>query len=471
MERMKKVGHIIPRQSKDVNESQLGLGMEKLDRDAFDPEKVYDKVAALGVKWIRLQSGWKKTEQVEGVYDFAWLDSQVDNLILRGLRPWICLCYGNPLYDDLANEYYGSVGCPPIRSERAYSAWIRYVEATVKHFAGRVEYYEIWNEPEGVWTWRPQPNPVEYAEFCVRTGRAIKKCDPFAKIITGSHYQNSMWFLNAEFANGIMEVTDAVSYHSYDYDESVSIQRINAFRRLMKNYGREVELIQGETGSQSTSGGGGAFGHIRTNPNMQCKYLLRHVVAELLTGVKFTSIFSAVDMAENLDAKAGKPITICGYFGLLGAEFDSNTGNLVGDYYEKPSYYAFQNLCSVFSGGVAPADLPVLFAPQRSDRINGWDCHPKELIFGGLSKENGSMAFAYWKSTDLITCQGYEGTTSFEIAGVSDIDSVRLIDPMDGAVYAIGDDIIKSFGNGLYLFENIPVKDYPLIITIGNFAE
>ena len=65
----------------------MGLGMEKLDRDAFDPEKVYDKVAALGVKWIRIQSGWQKTEKEEGVYDFAWLDSQVDNLLSRGLPP------------------------------------------------------------------------------------------------------------------------------------------------------------------------------------------------------------------------------------------------------------------------------------------------------------------------------------------------------------------------------------------------
>ena len=45
------------------------------------PEKVYDKVAALGVKWIRIQSGWQKTEREEGVYDFAWLDKVVDNLI------------------------------------------------------------------------------------------------------------------------------------------------------------------------------------------------------------------------------------------------------------------------------------------------------------------------------------------------------------------------------------------------------
>lgn len=98
MERLKRIGKLEPRHSLDVKESPMGLGMEKLDRDAFDPEKVYDKVAALGVKWIRIQSGWQKTEKEEGVYDFAWLDSQVDNLLSRGLTPWLCLCYGNTLY-------------------------------------------------------------------------------------------------------------------------------------------------------------------------------------------------------------------------------------------------------------------------------------------------------------------------------------------------------------------------------------
>ena len=55
MERLKKIGTLEPIHSLDVkDESPMGLGMEKLDRDAFDPEKVYDKVAALGVKWIRI---------------------------------------------------------------------------------------------------------------------------------------------------------------------------------------------------------------------------------------------------------------------------------------------------------------------------------------------------------------------------------------------------------------------------------
>ena len=52
MERLKRIGKLEPRHSLDVKESPMGLDMEKLDRDAFDPEKVYDKAAALGVNMI-----------------------------------------------------------------------------------------------------------------------------------------------------------------------------------------------------------------------------------------------------------------------------------------------------------------------------------------------------------------------------------------------------------------------------------
>ena len=469
MDRFARIGRIKPRHSKDVKESRLGLGMEKLDRDAFDPEKVYDKVASLGVKWVRLQSGWQKTERKEGIYDFSWLDEEVNALISRGLVPWMCLCYGNALYDELAKEYYGAVGCPPIRTERAYHAWLRYVEATVRHFAGRVEYYEVWNEPDGGWTWRPSPDPSEYAEFCVRTGRVIKESDPNAKVIAGSTHRETMSFFQTCFASGVLEVADAITYHSYHYDEANSIQRIRAFQALLQSYGKEIDVIQGETGSQSMNGGNGAFRGIRTNQDMQTKYILRHTVAEILSGVKFTSVFSAVDMAENLDAKAGGPITTCGYFGLLGADFDPSTGGLVGDYREKPSYYAFQNLCSLLNENVTPTSLPVFFKPQISKRINGWDCSPKELIYGGLTKQNGSGAFVYWRSTNLNTTQGYDGTVTFELGGIR--GEVRLIDPIEGGIYAVGENVMKDMDNGLYLFENIPVRDYPLLLAFGDFCD
>ena len=71
MERLKKVGNVPSKNSKDVKNSKIGIGFEKLDRDVFDPEKAYERVAELGVKWVRIQSGWQRTERVRGVYDFA----------------------------------------------------------------------------------------------------------------------------------------------------------------------------------------------------------------------------------------------------------------------------------------------------------------------------------------------------------------------------------------------------------------
>ena len=62
---------------------------------------------------VRIQSGWERTEQEKGVYDFEWLDSIVDNLLERGLVPWINLVYGNGLYDDDAAKVFGAVGCRP----------------------------------------------------------------------------------------------------------------------------------------------------------------------------------------------------------------------------------------------------------------------------------------------------------------------------------------------------------------------
>ena len=125
MDNYRKIGMVPPVSAREAGDTVWGLGFEKLDRAVFDPEKAYDKVAELGVRHIRIQSGWARTEKVEGVYEFGWLDDIVDNLVRRGLEPWICLCYGNGLYDEAAREVFGAV---EIRSSRAASV-VRFVLA------------------------------------------------------------------------------------------------------------------------------------------------------------------------------------------------------------------------------------------------------------------------------------------------------------------------------------------------------
>ena len=182
MERLKKVGDVKKFASKEIDHSRLGIGFEKLDRMAFDPENAYDKVAAVGVKWVRIQSGWARTEKEKGVYSFDWLDSIVDNLVNRGLKPWICLCYGNSLYNERAAKVFGAVGCPPLTEEER-AAWSRYVTAVVKRYTGKVDWYEVWNEPDGVWCWKHGPSGTEYGELVKLTAAAVKQGNPDRKSV------------------------------------------------------------------------------------------------------------------------------------------------------------------------------------------------------------------------------------------------------------------------------------------------
>ena len=58
----KALGEIKPVASKDIEASPLSVGFETLDRKMFDPERAYEHVGRLGVKWARCQTGWARTE-------------------------------------------------------------------------------------------------------------------------------------------------------------------------------------------------------------------------------------------------------------------------------------------------------------------------------------------------------------------------------------------------------------------------
>jgi hypothetical protein len=263
-------GKLTPRHSLDGPSPLLGIGFEKLDRDVFDPEKAYDKLAAIGIKYVRLQSGWQRTEKKKGSYDFAWLDSIVNNLIQRGLTPWLCLCYGNELHTPAAKKFFGAVGVPPIKTQAERDAWDAYVRATVSHFKDRIHLYEIWNEPDGDWCWKPRQNPYEYGEFAIATAKTIRATDPSAQIAAfGITSPGHLPFLAGSFDTGLAQHIDAVTYHYYTTNELAYPQTINAFRSLLHSYNPNLKIIQGESGAQSRPDGEGALRRLPWTPLRQ----------------------------------------------------------------------------------------------------------------------------------------------------------------------------------------------------------
>ncbi|MBR5840015.1 MAG: beta-galactosidase [Victivallales bacterium] len=467
MDNLKAIAKVVPVHSSEVAYSRCGIGFEKLDRAVFDPSKAYDKVAALGVKWIRLQSGWARTEKEKGVYDFAWLDDIIDNLVNRGLVPWLCLCYGNGIYDEDAAKIFGAVGCPPIQTDEQVKAWHDYVVALVKRYHGRCEWYEVWNEPDGKWCWKHGPSGTEYGNFVIATAKAIKEADPTAKIMFGSTCLRSIKWLTEVLETGCGKYVDALTYHAYDGHEENSYERVKVLRSLCQSYNPAIQMIQGETGTQSRSDGAGALKGGAWTPLKQAKYLARHMMSDFFSDVMFASYFSCMDMIEALNGTVGDKASYLdyGYFGVLGASFDEN-GVATGEYTPKPSYYAMQTIASIFREDFSLADLPVLSFSASSPRLLRYEDVCRGDVFShGFRKPNGSAAYVYWKACELLTTT-YESTISFEVSALP--KKMELIDLVDGTVYEIPEDQIEDCGYYRKLL-HLPLRDYPLLLTFGDF--
>ena len=465
MRYLRKEGKLAPKSSSEIKSSRIGIGFEKLDRAIFEPEKAYDKLAKVGVKWVRIQSGWQRTETSPGKYDFGWLDSIVDNLLSRGMQPWICLCYGNPLYDDFAKDIFGAVGCPPIYTEEQKTAWANYCTAIASRYAAKVRYFEIWNEPDGLHCWKKGVSATEYGHFAISTALALRKGNPDAYVIGGSIFTSPVPFLREAFATGMGDHIDAVSFHEYTYTEENVSQKVKAIRGLCAFNGVSAEIIQGESGAQSRPDGHGAMAEGAWTPEIQAKQLLRHLTIDLLNGVKFTSFFTCVDMIEALNGKNGDISSYLdyGYFGILGADFNEN-GVSTGNYSPKPSYYALQNLCSLLSGNLRETDLPVIFRHEPAPHLGkNYTVPAYDMIYGGFTLDNGSHALAYWYPADLMTTV-FTGAVTVECAMTG---KIRLVDPMDGSIYVPENIHTDKFGTSV--ISNLPIRDYPLFLVFGNF--
>ena len=465
--------------SSQISHSRIGIGFEKLDRAVFDPSKAYDKVARTGIKPIRIQSGWARTEKEKGVYDFAWLDEIVDNLISRGMEPWLDLCYGNALYTDLAKPVFGAVGCPPIMSQAEMDAWLRYVDATVRHYSGRITLYEIWNEPDNAFSWRHEEgdykvnqkdnvrNAREYALFAVETAKVIHAADPKARVAAGSiaHLEN-LRYVNDILAHGLAEHMDALTFHIYSSYDGERQQTVESLRNLVDAYNPNITLIQGEAGAQTRSDGNGAMKGFAWTKAKQLKYLLRTMISDLWCGVEFASYFSTMDMIEALRGRLADKATYLdyGYFGILSAEFDEN-GVSTGEYTEKPSYYALSTLATLMKGDTKRYDIPWSREYLPSRRVNGVDCQDNTLKVYGFRLDDGRTALCYWNCVPLLT-HTYEGTLSMSVYG-QDTSKIRLVDLSNGKIYRLPETMLEDLGNGGVGFRNIPLTDTPIALIFG----
>ena len=170
---------------------------------AFGPETkdLEARVIAMrnaGIKWGRQDFTWRSIEREKGVYDFSGYDRLVE----------ICRKNGLSLFGDFA---YAPRFHDP-RTPEGAQAYADFAAAAAKRYAGKIDYWQIWNEPNGgYWS----GNPDQYARILTLAGKAIHQANPKSKVLG-----LNMAFCDVIWAERILEQVpydcfDIACFHPY----------------------------------------------------------------------------------------------------------------------------------------------------------------------------------------------------------------------------------------------------------------
>lgn len=443
------VGTVINLDSVETGDGgKLGLGMECLDRDLWEFEPVLDEIKALGIGIARIQSGWQKTERVEGVYDFRWLDNVVDRLSEKGIEVLMCLCYGNKLYCDNPEAYpnieHGGVGHFPINTERERKAWTDYVRSTVLHFKDRVCYFEIWNEPDVKTFLHTQEIWCEtYMDFVKLTSPVIRKAFPQAQILSCTAL-----LANGErlVDRGVAEYCDIHSYHNYSAWPETRVGEQTSVLSYIAEKAPNLRIWRGEAGfpSYNDPRSKGALSGRYVSEVMQAKFILRHITNDMANDyLEKTFYFHAYDFEHFMKI-------VRYHYGVLRHEEPRR----------KPSYYALQLLSHLFDGKIV-SDKSVSLAFAVSDKWNGGRALEKELSeTEALSlrfhtfKNGDSLFFAYYLPLE-ITDETFAKGVYLTVPKVEGLKNPVILDPLTRKIYPISDRR-RFFA---------PVTDYPMFVV------
>ena len=297
-----------------------------------------------GIQWGREQFNWDVIEpsdvKPENDEQFQWdaYDGVIDAYEKAGITPVGLLTYSTSWAsaNSAASNYEFY---PP-----DINAWKNYVKNVAEHYAGRVEYWEIWNEPNHSGFW--QGTDAEYIELLIAAIEKIKQGNPDAKIILGGVAGTDYDYIDAVYdaleASTLADPSDIdiVAVHPYrvigsnfNYGPEATAPGLNtldadlrSLRAVMRRHG------QGSTPVWLTEVGWTTYTD-GVSDKEQAQLLMRlYTMALSIPGVEKIFWYSFTDTSDNHEFLEG-------HFGLI----DSN-------YEAKPALSAMQYVQSNLTG-------------------------------------------------------------------------------------------------------------------------
>ncbi len=449
------LGSVKSRSTREIESSNWLLGCETLDRDFADYDQYKEYIAPLGIKRLRMQAGWAKTEKVKGQYDFAWLDHIVNDAASRGLQPWLQTSYGNTLYPGGGGANLGA-GMPT--SKEALEAYYKWVTALVTRYKDKVTDWEVWNEPN--FADNSVNTPEMTAELNIRTAEIIKRIQPAAKI-SGL----AMGHISIDFADRFfkylaekkkLKLFDNMTYHDYDYNPDANYHKVYLLRQTLDKYAPGMKLRQGENGAPSEGGTGrGALWDYDWTEVSQAKWDTRRMLGNLGHDIE-SSVFGLIEMAYTEG-----PINKLNYKGIIKSDASKQVIR------PKIAYYAIQHVTAIFDhtlerikglehtrniAGAAPNEFKY---SQTTDR--------SLAVYGFRHKATQKQLYAIWMDDSIPTNSNQTKLQAFSFSN-GNFETPVFVDLITGGIYEIPTRQWSKKGN-TYTFKEIPIYDGPIVIA------
>ena len=451
----KYLGTIKPRPASAIKASNWTVGCEGLDRDFDDFSKFRDYLEPLGIKTIRLQAGWAKTEKVRGVLDFAWLDEIVDYAVANGLNVLLETGYGNPAYGEGGGGKLLGADFPS--SDAAWAAWDHWVDELSKRYKGKVRDFAMWNEPDIGIRYMPdgtrrklrpeeRHTPAQIAAQNVRTARIIRRNIPDARIGALSLAQNNAAFLEEclQAMGEDVKLFTWVIYHGYCFNPDASYEEVEKQKAVVKKYNPAMTLRQGENGCPSGWVASSALALHPWSEYSQAKWDMRRMLGDLGHDVP-SSVFTMMGTGENKS--------------LTRRAADKTVIDL------KIAYYAVQNVASVFDCTLKRRAVPTISTNDQTLAVYEYRKPGKD----------GASVYVFWDHGDLRQFHPSRNRMTPGDSFVTRPVAFTLrralkepvwVDLMTGRVYEFPQRNVRPTGRAdCAIYKMVPVYDSPCLLT------
>lgn len=237
------------------------------------------KMADAGINWVRTFPDWNQLEPAPGKWNWSGMDALLDTAARARLNISALFLYN-------ARWLNGDDHTFPTNNE----AWSTYVSNVVRHAAGRVRYWEVWNEPQN---FASHSTPADYARIVTHAYNAAKAVDPQARIgLTVASVD--ILYLERALSAGAANHFDFICVHPYEVlgtihagQEALFMNIVPLLRKMLLAQNPEqvsVPIWFTEIGEELSA---------RVTPEIQGQDLVKAYVMSIAQGVSVVQWFEA----------------------------------------------------------------------------------------------------------------------------------------------------------------------------------